>query len=103
MSTRNPGIPLTKAELVSIGAERNRKQFFKRILLVLIPTLVVALIGLGVGGAQTSVLGLTIIGVAIAGLLTGMLVISFWYDKANRLFASTHAGSFWSTDSESKE
>lgn len=101
-NVRSPSIPLTIKDLRAIADSRLSKQFSKRVLLVTIPTLVMAIAGAAFHKGSALDIGFVLIVVAMAGFVASLLAILRLYNKAEAEFVATHAGAFWVKSKEIK-
>ncbi len=98
VAQRSPSVPLSKSDLKAIGQVRLSKQYNKRLFLVIIPTLVIAIAGIAFHRGNTFDIGFMMVAVAMAGFLAGVIVLARWFNIAVAEFVKDHEGNFWRKD-----
>jgi hypothetical protein len=93
--SKNPSIPLTPIELRAIAGVRLSKQYNKRLSLVVIAGIVMAIAGVAFHRGQRVDVGFIMVAVAMAGFLAGAIVINRWLEREKAKFVKSHAGAFW--------
>jgi predicted MFS family arabinose efflux permease len=100
---RNPSVPLTVEELKAIAGIRLSKQVNKRVVLIVIPALLLAIAGVAFHRGSSFDIGLLLVVLAMVGCAGGLVVVGQWTKRETIKFARTHAGSFWTLGKEEKE
>jgi len=92
---KSPSIPLSPTDLRAIAGVRLAKQYNKRMILVVVAAMVMAIAGLALHKGQGVDTGFIMVAVAMAGFLAGVIVVARWLDKEKAKFVISHAGAFW--------
>lgn len=100
---KSPSIPLTATDLRAIAGVRLSKQYNKRMALVVIVAMVMAIAGVAFHKGQGVDVGFIIVAVAMAGFLAGIIVVSRWLEREKTKFVKAHQGAFWVIEKQKEE
>jgi hypothetical protein len=92
---RSPSVPLTVQDLRAVASVRFAKQFNKRIALIVIPALVIAIAGVAFHKGDTFDVGLLLVVLAMVGFMLGVWTTSRWSKRVTSEFVKEHDGIFW--------